>query len=202
MSSPKPKTVQRASGTPRHLVGGDPTRKAASDDGMSRADKANFIKAMMEGVKEKTPKAKAGAKAAKPSAKSVKSAGSKTAPAKSPQKPTPAKTVEILRKIPAPVKFTRPSNALSDSALALAKTIEASVASGDQEALTPEAVQALVTAVAKFYSANIDSGVKYPVIAHRMAISGTDAMILCGALLKGVDLQVFELGMWQSWSGL
>ena len=39
-------------------------------------------------------------------------------------------------------------------------------------------------------------------VKERFSVTGTDAMILCGALLKAVDLQVFELGMWQSWSGI
>ena len=59
-----------------------------------------------------------------------------------------------------------------------------------------------MTVLAKIYAANVEAGNKYPVVGNRMAISGTEAMILCGALLKAVDLQVFELGMWQSWSGL
>ena len=157
--------------------------KVASDAGMTGKDKANFIKAMMEGVK---PKA-----AANPAA-------GKSGAAKG-EKPV---TVEILRKIPAPVKTLVPSNPESDQAIKFAALIEAKVAAGELEALTPYAVQALMTALCKYYSANVDAGNKFPVVSGRMAITGTDAMIVCGALLKAVDLQVFELGMWQSWSGI
>ena len=182
MSSPKGSLVKRASGTPRHLVGS--AKKAASDDGMTGADKANFIKAMMEGVKGKTAASKTKTKA-------------KAAPVEKPEQ------VEILRKIPAPVKAAaRPSNPQSDEAIALAKLLEKKLAAGDLGLLTPQAMQALMTALAKVYAANVEAGDKFPVVSHRMAISGTEAMILCGALLKAVDLQVFELGMWQSWSGL
>ncbi len=172
MSSPEPARVKRSTPAPRRAA-------AASDAGMSGQDKANFIKAMMDGVK---PKAAAGAKT-KPAA----------------VKP---KKVVLLRKIPAPVRVTRPSNPASDEALALAAALEAKLAAGDLGALTPQAVQALMRALCRFYSANVGAGDKYPVVEGRMSVTGTDAMIVCGALLKAVDLQVFELGMWQSWSAV
>jgi len=33
------------------------------------------------------------------------------------------------------------------------------------------------------------------------AITATEAMVTVTAMLKSVNLQVFELGMWQAWSG-
>lgn len=177
MSSPKGAKVKRASGTPRHLI----SRKPASDEGMSGLDKMNFIKAMADGIKTKA----------------AKEPREKTRRAEKPAK------VEILRKIPAaPKAVARASNPLSDDAIALARTLEGKIANADFDALTPEAMQALMTVLAKIYAANVEAGNKYPVVGNRMAISGTEAMILCGGLLKAVDLQVFELGMWQSWSGL
>ena len=86
--------------------------------------------------------------------------------------------------------------------MTFAARLEEKFANGDFEALTPEATQALMTAICKLYSANAEAGNKFPVVKDRFSVTGTDAMILCGALLKAVDLQVFELGMWQSWSGI
>jgi hypothetical protein len=155
--------------------------KPASDEGMSGQDKANFIKAMMEGVGGANGKAK----------KSLA---------------TPAgeqpKRVEILRKIPAASRTATPSNPESDEARKFAAMLEAKFAEGRFGVLTPEATQALMTALCKLYSANMEAGNKFPLVKDRMSITGTDAMIVCGALLKAVDLQVFELGMWQSWSGV
>jgi hypothetical protein len=34
-----------------------------------------------------------------------------------------------------------------------------------------------------------------------VAVTATDVMITVTAMLKAVNLQVFELGMWQSWAG-
>lgn len=156
--------------------------KPASDEGMTARDKANFVKAMLEGIKPKdAPK---------------KAAAGKSAPAEAPKK------VEILRRIPAASRVARPTNPESEQAKKLAALVEEKVAAGELEVLTPEAVQALMAALCKFYSANMEAGNKYPVVEGRLSITGTDAMIVCGALLKAVDLQVFELGMWQSWAGV
>ena len=195
MSSPRSRKDTAAKAAPAKVSRG--FEKLASDAGMSTKDKANFIKAMMEGVAPKAPAEKAGkaAKARKAAAK-VKATAPKS---KAAEKPV---TVEILRKISAPVRTTRPSNPESDEARRFAGMLEAKLATGDIDVLTPEAIQALMTVLCKLYSANADAGNKFPVVDGRMAIAGTDAMILCGALLKAVDLQVFELGMWQSWSGI
>jgi hypothetical protein len=32
-------------------------------------------------------------------------------------------------------------------------------------------------------------------------VTATDAMVSVSAILKAVNLQLFELGMWQAWSG-
>ncbi len=173
--------------------------KVASDAGMSRSDKVNFIKAMLEGVK---PRDTAQAASGKQAGGAVKSASEANAAKRAKPAAGKPKKVVLLRKIPAPVRIVAPSNPASDEARKLAAMVEAKLVAGDLGVLTPEAIQALMQALCKLYSANIDAGNKFPVVDHRMAITGTDAMILCGALLKAVDLQVFELGMWQSWSGV
>jgi hypothetical protein len=182
MSSPKsaltkPGKAKTSAASPAKAAPRAVKAKPASDDGMTGQDKANFIKAMMEGV-------------------GSKGAAKRSAPAEAPKK------VEILRRISAPVAAATPSNPMSDEALALAARLEAKFAEGEFEALTPEATQALVAAICKLYSARAEAGDKFPIVRDRFAITGTDAMIACGSLLKAVDLQVFELGMWQSWSGI
>jgi hypothetical protein len=162
--------------------------KAASKrgaDGLTGADKAHFVKAMWEGLSDKN-------------GKSTKGKTTKTAAKKAEKAPK----VEILRRIPAVKVQQGPQNANSKQALALAQALEKSFGSGDLNALSPEAVQALMAIACKIYSANQETGNKYPILANRTVVTGTDVMIACGALLKAVDLQVFELGMWQSWSGV
>ncbi len=146
-------------------------------------DKVHFVKALWEGVPSKD--AKAG------KAKASKAAKADKAP-----------KVEILRKIPAPVRVESRQTAESKEALALVAALEAKFEAGELDVLTPEATQALVGVICRIYGANQESGNKYPLLSGRTAVTGTDAMITCSALLKAVDLQVFELGMWQSWSGV
>ena len=90
---------------------------------------------------------------------------------------------------------------LAAQALALATLLEQKFGSGELDVLTPEALQALMGVLCKIYGANQEEGNKFPILSGRAAVTGTDVMIACGGLLKAVDLQVFELGMWQSWSG-
>ncbi|MGE3245256.1 MAG: hypothetical protein AB7F96_08455 [Beijerinckiaceae bacterium] len=206
------------------------SRKAASaraSSEPSRDEKAAFVKAMLKGIPpgtaaaKKTAEKRAGTAKGSPAKTTGGKAAAKSAPAKkaapakaSARKPATAKQekaapkkaaeepqtrVEILRKftVPAPVENT-PKSA---EALKLAKEIEAALEKGDLAFLQPHAVQALFQALVKFYGANDENGEIYPILPGRLAVTGTDAMVACGALLRAVDLQVFELGMFQSWSG-
>ena len=159
-------------------------RRSNEPVALSGEDKVHFVKAIWEGV------SKGGKDSGKASAKSAK-----TAKAKAPQ-------VEILRRIPAAAPQNKKQNALSQKGIAFAAELEAAFAKGELEALSPEATQALMGAICKIYGANQESGNKYPILSGRMAVTGTDVMITCGGLLKAADLQVFELGMWQSWTGI
>jgi hypothetical protein len=166
----KPKAVAKAA------------RKPAISNEPSPQDKADFLKAMSKGIKPNTEAAR------KVDAKK------RAAPAQSEQ----AETVKILRKIPAPGAVV--NTAESEEALRVAAMIEKALADGDLNCLQPHAQQALIGALCRLYAANSEAGNRYPIVGGRTAVTATDVMVMCGALLKAVDLQVFELGMWQSWS--
>jgi hypothetical protein len=92
-------------------------------------------------------------------------------------------------------------NALSDRAITLARDIDLATLNGKVDAVSPQAMHALLAALLKAYGENVEAGDSYPVLAGPASVSGTDVLTMCGALLKAADLQVFELGMWQSWTG-
>ncbi len=92
-------------------------------------------------------------------------------------------------------------NALSDRAIMLARDIDLATLNGKFDAVSPQAMHALLAALLKAYGGNVEAGDAYPVLAGPASVSGTDVLTMCGALLKAADLQVFELGMWQSWTG-
>ena len=158
------------------------SRKPSMTNEPSPQEKADFVKAMSKGIQPNTEAAR------KVDAKK------RAAPEKSGE----AETVKILRKIPAPQAVV--STAESDEALRVAAMIESALAAGDLNCLQPHAQQALIGALCRLYVANAEAGNRFPVVSGRTAVTATDVMVMCGALLKAVDLQVFELGMWQSWS--
>jgi len=195
--SPKPAKAGKAAA--KSAV--SPRSKAADGEVFAGEDKVNFVKAIWEGVPSKEGKAsKPKAEKADKASKAEKSKGSKSKASKA--KAEKAPKVEILRKISAPVRVESRQTPESDQALALVAALEAKFEAGELDVLTPEATQALMGVICRIYSANQESGNKYSLLSGRAAVSGTDAMITCSSLLKAVDLQVFELGMWQSWSGI
>ncbi len=86
--------------------------------------------------------------------------------------------------------------------VALAAAIEKAVAAGHAtEAVKPEAVQAMVSAMCKVYSHQVDAGATYGAFSEKRPVTPTDVMVMASGLLKSANLAVFELGMWQSWTG-
>jgi len=72
---------------------------------------------------------------------------------------------------------------------------------GRPDALAPEALQNVMAAICRAYRAQIDAGQDHLPLPRATIVAPTDVMVTCGALLRAADLQVFELGMWQSFTG-
>jgi hypothetical protein len=89
----------------------------------------------------------------------------------------------------------------SEQALKLAAELERGLIEGRTDVISGEALQQLMAAVCKTYSQQVQGGDPSLPLTQRSGVSATDVMITTSALLKAVDLQVFELGMWQSWTG-
>jgi len=89
----------------------------------------------------------------------------------------------------------------SAAAEKLAADIECALAEGRTDVLTVEAIQALMAAACRSYSAQVEAGGNFPPLTARSRVTSTDVMITASGLLKAANLAVFELGMWQSWTG-
>jgi hypothetical protein len=89
----------------------------------------------------------------------------------------------------------------SAEAKRLAAELERALASGRRDVLSTEALQALMAAVCKTYAAQIEAGEQLLPLPERGGATATDVMITASGLLKAANLAVFELGMWQSWTG-
>jgi hypothetical protein len=92
------------------------------------------------------------------------------------------------------------ANGLSADALKLADEIERAFAKSD-DAISVEAMQALMGALCRVYSAQVENGAKFTPIAEGQVVSPTGVMVTASGLLRAANLAVFELGMWQSWTG-
>jgi hypothetical protein len=125
---------------------------------------------------------------------SPKSAAAKTA--RRPRAPA-AKTARAQSAI----KPAADGGAGSAEAKRLAAEIERALAGGRPDVLSTDALQALMAAVCKTYAAQVEAGVELLPLPARGGATATDVMITASGLLKSANLAVFELGMWQSWTG-
>jgi hypothetical protein len=95
---------------------------------------------------------------------------------------------------------TAPGNGLSAEAIRLADEIERAFTKRD-DAISVEAMQALMGALCRVYAAQVENGAKFTPIAEGQVVSPTGVMVTASGLLRAANLAVFELGMWQSWTG-
>jgi hypothetical protein len=95
----------------------------------------------------------------------------------------------------------KPTNGASAEAKQLAATIERDLRNGRLDTLTPDAFQALMAALCKSYGTQREAGADFLPVADRTSVSPTEIMSTTSGLLKAANLAVFELGMWQSWTG-
>jgi hypothetical protein len=81
-----------------------------------------------------------------------------------------------------------------------ARDLIASLADGG--ALSDADVQALFAAAVRIYAERMEERDEpLPAFPADAGITATHAMVAATAMLKAVNVQVFELGMWQAWSG-
>ncbi|MPZ68564.1 MAG: hypothetical protein GEU71_03440 [Actinobacteria bacterium] len=65
--------------------------------------------------------------------------------------------------------------------------------------LDPEEVQRLLAVGVKLYVAMLEQGHRIQPLPPDTNINATQVVATVSALLDQVDIEVFELGMWQSW---
>ena len=111
-----------------------------------------------------------------------------------------AATVKAVRrpKPPTPVQPAGAAKPTQAAAEQLAADIQRALQAGDHEVLTPQTLQKLMTAACRLYSAQSEAGSQVLPVGE---ITPTDIMITASGLMRAGNLAVFELGMWQSWTG-
>jgi hypothetical protein len=136
--------------------------------------------------------------AAKP-ARTAKATAAKPAakrPAAKRESDPPPRIIRAAPKTP-----SVPDNVTSAQARALAAEIERALAADKLEVLSTETSQALMAALCKLYAAKVENGSKETPVVEGQVVSPTGIMLTASGLLRAANLAVFELGMWQSWTG-
>jgi len=134
------------------------------------------------------------AAATKSAQKSSSAQASKTRPAATAAKP-------VAKSAAKPTPKPAANGTTSAEATALAAKIERDLRDGRSDTLTPQAFQALMAALCKSYGTQLEAGAQFLPLASQTSASPTEVMTTTSALLKAANLAVFELGMWQSWTG-
>jgi hypothetical protein len=83
----------------------------------------------------------------------------------------------------------------------LAASLGAAVASGQAGAFPDDVMRDLMAALVNIYAAKFDEGQRPALIDPAGGVSATAILMTTSALMKSSNLEIFELGMWQSWSG-
>jgi hypothetical protein len=112
----------------------------------------------------------------------------------------PAPAVKPVAKVAA-VETAANAGTASADATQLAAQIERDLRDGRIDTLTPQAFQTLMAALCRSYGTQLEAGVEFLPLADRQSVSPTEVMTTTSGLLKAANLAVFELGMWQSWTG-
>jgi hypothetical protein len=143
----------------------------------------------------KAATAKAAAPKTAKTARAAKTAGVKTAGI------TPASAKTVAKSLAKSLAKPAADGTASAEATALAARIERDLRDGRSDTLTPQAFQALMAALCKSYGTQLEAGAQFLPLANQASASPTEIMTTTSALLKAANLAVFELGMWQSWTG-
>jgi len=94
------------------------------------------------------------------------------------------------------------SDVLGAPGEALARASDVLAAAMDNPERIPDAeLRALIANVVRLYAAKADNGMRTPLPPGGGAVTVTETMLAVTDLLHAVNVQVFELSMWQAMSG-
>lgn len=93
------------------------------------------------------------------------------------------------------------SNNLYGAAKDLAVSLDAAIAAGEASSFPDDVMRRLMASLVKIYASKVDEGQRPTLIDPDGGVSATAVLMTTSALMKSSNLEVFELGMWQSWSG-
>jgi hypothetical protein len=93
------------------------------------------------------------------------------------------------------------SEDLIDAAEQLAASLQGRIAGGQAGGFPDETMRRLMAVLVRLYAAKFDEGQRPALLDADGDVSATAVLVTISALMKALNLEIFELGMWQSWSG-
>jgi hypothetical protein len=90
---------------------------------------------------------------------------------------------------------------LVDAAEQLAGSLKGWIAAGQAGAFPDQTMRRLMAVLVKLYAAKFDEGQRPALLDADGDVSATAVLVTTSALMRASNLEIFELGMWQSWSG-
>ena len=90
----------------------------------------------------------------------------------------------------------------ADPAAALIRAAEAMAAAlSDPDRIADAELRALLAAALRLYAVKAENGMRTPLPAGGGGVTITDAMLLTTDVLHALNVQLFELSMWQAMTG-
>ncbi len=89
----------------------------------------------------------------------------------------------------------RPADALVRAAVALTAALE------NPDKIADSDLRTVIAAAVRLYAAKADNGMRAPLPPDSGGVTITDAMLLATDLLYALNVQLFELSMWQAMTG-
>lgn len=69
------------------------------------------------------------------------------------------------------------------------------------DTLSDRELQLHLEMAVRAYAARVEDGADILPFTHPRAVSATEVMTVVSRMLKSTGIEVFELGMWQAWTG-
>jgi hypothetical protein len=86
-----------------------------------------------------------------------------------------------------------------DTLTQAAATLAAAV--GDPDSVDDAELRAVIAGAVRLYAVKAENGMRAPLPADHAGVTITDAMLTVTDLLHALNVQLFELSMWQAMSG-
>ena len=90
---------------------------------------------------------------------------------------------------------------ISEETAVLRRLAQRIIDQPEGEELPDELVQQALTAMTRLYTVKFQMGERWAPFVNDREMPATAVMIMSTAMLRAVNLELFELGMWQAWSG-